>query len=140
MSDVFSPEKRSEVMSRIRNKDTNPEIVVRKWLFSRGYRYRKNDKRLPGKPDIVLPKYKTTIFINGCFWHNHKGCKYAYRPKTRTKFWNEKFKKNKEIDKLNHEKLLKMGWKLIVVWECKLKSERELTLKKILRDINKNIQ
>ena len=139
MSDVFSPEKRSEVMSRIRNKDTNPEIVVRKWLFSKGYRYRKNDKKLPGKPDIVLPKYKTVIFINGCFWHNHRGCRYAYKPKTRSRFWNEKFKKNREIDKKNYKKLLEMGWKLIVIWECKLKNEKDLTLKKLLKDIDKVI-
>lgn len=140
MSDVFSVEKRSEVMSRIRNKDTKPEITVRKWLFNKGYRYRKNDNKLPGKPDIVLPYYKTVIFINGCFWHNHKGCKYAYIPKTRTKFWSEKFKKNKAIDNENQKKLLKIGWKLIVIWECELKNKKESTLKNLINDINKNIK
>ena len=129
--DVFSKEKRSEVMSRIKGKDTKLEVKVRSRLFKDGYRFRKNDKRYPGKPDILLPRYKTAIFINGCFWHNHANCNYAYIPKTRRKFWTEKFKKNKERDKKNLRLLKKMGWKVIIVWECQLKRNFESSLSKL---------
>ena len=94
---------------------------MRSWLFSRGFRFRKNDKRYPGKPDIVLPKYKTVIFINGCFWHRHAGCKYATTPKTRTEFWLEKFERNVRNDELHRQQLEDMGWKVITIWECQLK-------------------
>ena len=99
MADVHSPETRSYNMSRIHGKDTKPEEKVRKFLFSQGFRYRKNDKRLPGKPDIVLPKYKTVIFVNGCFWHRHKGCKAASTPKSNVEFWQAKFDRNVAYDK-----------------------------------------
>lgn len=116
-------------MSRIKGKDTKIEVEVRSWLFSRGFRFRKNDKRYPGKPDIVLPKYKTVIFINGCFWHRHAGCKYATTPKTRTEFWLEKFERNIRNDEIHRQQLEDMGWKVITIWECQLKRNSfEITL------------
>ena len=119
--DVHSKEIRSYNMSRIKSKNTKPEEIVRKYLFSKGFRYRKNDKRYPGSPDIVLPKYKTVIFVNGCFWHGHKGCKYFVVPKTNTDFWINKINRNIERDDENQKKLCIMGWKVIVLWECQLK-------------------
>ena len=110
-------------MSRIKGKDTKIEIEVRKYLFSKGYRFRKNDKRYPGKPDIILPKYHVAIFVHGCFWHRHKGCKNATIPKTRTEFWLEKFEKNVRNDQIKQEKLKELGWKVIVIWECDLKKD-----------------
>ena len=121
MSDVHSPETRSYNMSMIRAKDTKPEEKLRKALFSRGFRYRKNDRRLPGKPDIVLPKYKAVVFVNGCFWHAHEGCKYFVMPKTRVEFWNKKINGNVERDKKQYSELKSLGWNVIVVWECELK-------------------
>lgn len=108
-------------MSKIRSKNTKPELALRKALFARGFRYRVNDKRLPGKPDIVMPKYKTIIFLHGCFWHKHDGCKYAYTPKTNTQFWVDKINSNKERDKINAEKLTYLGWNVITVWECEIR-------------------
>lgn len=123
MADHISPEHRSWNMSRIKGKDTKIEVKVRSWLFARGFRFRKNDKRYPGKPDVVLPKYKTVIFINGCFWHRHEGCKYATMPKTRVDYWNAKFERNIMKDKWNVNQLEKMGWKVIILWECELKKD-----------------
>jgi DNA mismatch endonuclease, patch repair protein len=123
MADVFTKEKRSEVMSRIKGKDTKLEVKVRSKLFKKGFRFRKNDKRYPGKPDILLPKYRTSIFINGCFWHGHKGCKFFVVPKTRTEFWVNKINTNIRNDKKNHRLLKKMGWKVVVCWECQLKKD-----------------
>lgn len=125
--DVHSKEKRSYNMSRIKGKNTKPEEIVRKYLFSKGFRYRKNDKRLPGTPDIVLPKYKTAIFVNGCFWHGHKDCRYFVVPKTNTDFWLNKINANTERDKRNIETLKKLGWNVIVVWECELKKSLQTT-------------
>ena len=119
--DVHDKETRSYNMSCIKGKNTKPEEIVRKALFSRGFRYRKNDKKLPGTPDIVLPKYKTVIFVNGCFWHGHNGCKYYVVPKTNTEFWLNKINKNIERDELKIKQLEQLGWKSIVVWECELK-------------------
>jgi DNA mismatch endonuclease (patch repair protein) len=121
MADVHTPEQRSYNMSRIRSKNTKPEELVRKYLFSQGFRYRKNDVRLPGKPDIVLPKYKTVIFVNGCFWHAHEGCKYFVWPKNNEEFWKNKITGNIRRDSDNYMKLGQMGWNVIVVWECQLK-------------------
>ena len=121
MTDVHSPEVRSFNMSQIHGKDTKPEDKVRKYLFSRGFRYRKNDKRLPGKPDIVLPKYRTVIFVNGCFWHKHEGCKYFVMPKSNTDFWTMKIEGNVERDLKQQRLLTEQGWKVLVVWECELK-------------------
>ena len=138
--DIKSKEARSYNMSRIRNKDTKPEELVRKYLFSCGFRYRKNDTRLPGKPDIVLPKYKTVIFVNGCFWHKHDGCKYFVWPKSNVEFWENKISKNISRDQINYKLLKEQGWKVLVVWECELKKQlREETLRNLsekIRSIN----
>jgi DNA mismatch endonuclease (patch repair protein) len=121
MADVHSKEIRSYNMSRIKSKDTKPELLVRKFLHKNGFRYRLHVKNLPGKPDIVLPKYKTVIFIHGCFWHGHNGCKYYVVPKTRTEWWLNKINGNAANDS-NTEKLLRAaGWNIIKIWECELK-------------------
>ena len=138
MSDTISPEHRSWNMSRIRNKDTKIEVLVRKYLFSRGYRFRKNDKRYPGKPDVVLPKYKTVIFVNGCFWHRHSGCKDATIPKTRTDFWLEKLNRNVANDEKNIRLLTDDGWSVIVLWECELAKNFEDTMEKTIKRIMLN--
>ena len=122
MTDVHEPEVRSYNMSRIRSKDTKPEMLVRKFLFKNGFRYRLHVKDLPGKPDIVLPKYKTVIFVNGCFWHYHKGCRYFVLPKTRSEWWLEKVKATAARDKRAEIELQVSGWKVILIWECELKS------------------
>lgn len=121
MADVHTPEQRSYNMSRIRSKNTKPEELVRKFLFSQGFRYRKNDARLPGKPDIVLPKYKTVIFVNGCFWHGHEGCRYFVWPKNNAEFWEAKIAGSIQRDKHNHQLLANQGWRVIEIWECQLK-------------------
>ena len=121
MADVHTPEQRSYNMSRIHSKNTKPEELVRKFLFSQGFRYRKNDARLPGKPDIVLPKYKTVIFVNGCFWHGDEGCRYFVWPKNNAEFWKEKITGNIQRDKHNHQLLANQGWRVIEIWECQLK-------------------
>lgn len=133
MADIFSKDKRSRIMSKISGKETKPEILIRKFLFSKGFRFRKNDKKLLGKPDIVLPKYKTIIFVHGCFWHQHKGCRKANRPTSNTEFWNIKLDKNVKRDKENIKLLKRSGWKIIIIWECELKNaERIENLKKKL--------
>ena len=116
-------EQRSRNMSAIKSKNTKPEIKVRKVLHSMGYRFRLHSKDLPGSPDIVLPKYKTVIFLHGCFWHRHENCKYASTPKTRQEFWNKKFNENINRDKINQENLSSKGWKIIIVWECEIKDQ-----------------
>ena len=108
-------------MAHIPSKNTKPEEAVRKYLFSKGFRYRKNVSYLPGKPDIVLPRYKTVAFVNGCFWHGHEGCRWFVPPKTNSDFWNAKFKYNIERDRKNYSKLEEMGWKVLVVWECEIR-------------------
>ena len=123
-------EQRSRNMSAIKSKNTKPEITVRKLLHSMGYRFRLHKKDLPGSPDIVLPKYKTVIFVHGCFWHRHQNCKYASNPKTRREFWEKKFKENIERDKKTQEKLKNLGWKTKIVWECEIKKQDKL-IKKI---------
>ena len=109
----------------IRGKDTKPEEIVRKYLFSKGLRYRKNDKRLPGHPDIVLPKYKTVVFVHGCFWHLHPGCKYAKIPQSNTDFWENKLHGNVMHDTLVQKKLIQMGWHVLIIWECQLKTKEQ---------------
>jgi len=135
MADSLSKEKRSWNMSKIRSKDTAIEVKVRKYLFSRGFRYRKNVKNLPGKPDIVLPKYKTVIFVHGCFWHRHEGCKDATTPKTRTDFWEEKFRKNVENDQLHTKQLVELGWNVITLWECEIEKNFEITMDSLIKQI-----
>jgi DNA mismatch endonuclease, patch repair protein len=122
MADVHSKETRSYNMSRIRGKDTKPELLVRKFLFARGIRYRLHDKKLPGKPDMVFPKYKTVLFIHGCFWHGHEGCRYYVTPKTNTEWWLAKINGNMIKDKNSIMQLEHQGWKVLVIWECSLKS------------------
>jgi DNA mismatch endonuclease (patch repair protein) len=121
MADVHSVETRSYNMSRIRSRNTKPEMLVRKFLFSHGFRYRLHDKKLPGKPDIVLPRYKSIIFIHGCFWHGHAGCRYFVVPKTRTDWWLNKINTNQTKDEEAQTKLQAAGWKILTVWECELK-------------------
>lgn len=123
MADVHTKETRSYNMSRIRNKDTKPEILVRKFLFSRGFRFRLHEKKLPGKPDIILPKYKTVIFIHGCFWHGHNGCRYFVVPKTRTEWWVNKITGNKTRDSHTEKSLTALGWHTITLWECDLRKK-----------------
>ena len=126
-------------MSRIRGTNTKPELLVRKYLFSQGFRYKINDKKLPGKPDVVLPKYKTVIFINGCFWHGHDGCRYFVVPKTRTEWWLSKIKMTKLNDNINHMALKNVGWKVLIIWECELRPDRrDETLSRIC-NVLKNI-
>ena len=136
MADVHTPEQRSYNMSCIHSKNTKPEEIVRKYLFSKGFRYRKNDPRYLGKPDVVMPKYKTVIFVNGCFWHKHEGCRYFVWPKSNPEFWKKKILSNVARDEKNYRELESMGWHVIVVWECELKKDcRQLTLERIEKDI-----
>ena len=124
MTDTVTKKKRSEIMSKIRSKDTRPEMIVRKLLHAAGYRYRLHSKDLPGKPDLVLPKYRTVIFVHGCFWHQHKGCSFAATPKSNVGYWSEKLASNRLRDAESTAILLKSGWRVLVVWECACKSEK----------------
>lgn len=134
--DVHNKESRSYNMSRIKGRKTKPEEIVAKYLFSQGFRYRRNVKKLPGTPDIVLKKYKTVIFVNGCFWHMHEGCKYFVWPKDNSEFWKNKLLANKERDEKEKKGIEELGWKVIVVWECQLKkAERERTLNWLVEKI-----
>ena len=137
--DVHDKATRSYNMSCIKGKGTKPEEIVRKYLFSQGFRYRKNDKRLPGTPDIVLPKYKTVIFVNGCFWHGHKGCKYFVWPKNNAEFWKKKIEDNISRDQKSIELLEAQGWSVIIIWECELKKVSiDETLKNIKEKLSWN--
>ena len=135
--DTLTPQQRHHVMASVRSKDTKPEMLVRKYLWHEGFRYRLNNPHLPGHPDIVLRKYRTCVFVNGCFWHGHEGCKYFRLPKTNTEFWKKKIKRNKERDRFEQKQLAAMGWHCITVWECELKPKvREQTLKSLAFTIN----
>lgn len=144
MADIVSPERRSQNMSAIRSKNTKPEMYLRKLLFAQGYRYRIADKSVPGHPDIFLRKYNTAIFVNGCFWHRHPGCKFAYTPKSRVEFWQKKFDDNVRRDSVVKAELLEHGIKLLTVWECAIrrmqrdKIEEERALAKIIFFIKSN--
>lgn len=138
MCDVHDKETRSYNMSRIKGKDTKPEIQVRKFLFANGFRYKLHDKKLPGKPDIVSPKLRTAIFVHGCFWHGHDNCRYFVVPKTRKEFWLDKIEGNKQRDLENFSQLRKEGWKVFTIFECELKGDKQVrTLNKILTRLNK---
>ena len=129
--DKLTPEHRSWNMSHIRGKDTKIEVMVRKYLFAKGYRYRKNDKRFPGKPDIVLPKYKTVIFVNGCFWHQHVGCKQGRLPKSNVEYWKAKLSKNVLNDQIHVAQIIEMGWIPVTLWECELSNDFESTMDRL---------
>ena len=120
--DKLTAEQRSNCMSRIRGKDTKPEILVRRGLHCRGFRFRLQDRRLPGRPDVVLPKYGVAIMVNGCFWHGHSGCRYATRPKSNVEFWEAKIARNRHRDEVTAAHLEALGWCVITVWECELRS------------------
>lgn len=135
MADSVTKEQRSWNMSRIRSTNTSIEVLVRKYLFKKGFRYRKNVTSLPGKPDIVLPKYKTVIFVHGCFWHRHKGCKFATTPSSNADYWQEKFSRNTENDKKHIKELNAQGWRVITVWECEIKKHFDETMARITKEI-----
>ena len=122
MSDKLTPQQRSHCMSRIRGKDTKPEILVRRGLHALGFRFRLQDRKLPGRPDIVLPKYGVAIMVNGCFWHGHKGCRYATKPKSNVEFWQTKIQRNQHRDEVTSAHLEALGWHVITIWECELRS------------------
>ncbi len=137
MADVHDIETRSYNMSRIRGTDTKPEMLVRKFLHARGFRYLLHNKKLPGKPDITLPRYRTVIFVNGCFWHGHENCRYFVVPKTRTDWWLKKIERNKQLDNENCITLMENGWKVIPIFECALKKEnRDQTLNELIKKIH----
>lgn len=133
--DVHDRATRSYNMSRIKGKNTKPEDIVAKYLFAHGFRYRRNVKKLPGTPDIVLKKYKTVIFVNGCFWHAHEGCRYFVLPEENREFWNEKLLRNRERDAEKQKQLQELGWNIIVIWECELKSSKEERLEALTKEI-----
>ena len=137
MPDVLTPTQRHRCMSHIRSKATKPEMAVRRWLWAHGYRYRLNVKSVPGKPDIVMRKYRTAIFVNGCFWHGHEGCKQFVLPKTNTDFWQNKIESNRTRDQKNYDTLINAGWQVIVLWQCKLtKHELEPTMQSVAVALN----
>ena len=141
MADNLSKEVRHKNMSRIRSKNTKPELKVRRWLWEHGYRYRLNVKDIPGRPDIVLRKYRTVIFVNGCFWHGHVGCDKFVMPKSNVEFWQSKISRNRERDLKNYKILEDCGWNVIVIWECRLKAALiEETMAEIVSQIGKNPQ
>ena len=137
MPDVLTPTQRHRCMSHIRNKATKPEMLVRRWLWAHGYRYRLNVKSVPGKPDIVMRKYRTAIFVNGCFWHGHEGCSKFVMPKSNTDFWRTKIARNRERDRQNYDILINNGWQVLVIWQCHLtKDKLESTMQAVAVAMN----
>ncbi len=130
MVDRFSSVKRSEIMSKIGSKGSRQEMYVRRLIYSMGYRFRLHRKDLPGKPDLVFPKYKKVIFVNGCYWHGHAGCSRAVLPATNLDFWKEKIAKNKLRDRKNHRDLKKLGWSYLCIWQCGIKKSKESSIQK----------
>jgi DNA mismatch endonuclease, patch repair protein len=135
MTDIISNKERSAVMSKIRSANTKPELLVRKFLCDNGFRYRKNLKTLPGTPDIVIRKCRTVVMVNGCFWHGHEGCKKFSMPKTRVEFWSGKIERNRQRDVEAIEKLQRLGWDVVVIWECQLMPKRRTTTLNALLDV-----
>jgi DNA mismatch endonuclease, patch repair protein len=135
--DIWSEKKRSEVMSKIRGENTKPEMILRSALFRKGYRFRVHKKDLPGKPDIVLPKYHSVIFVHGCFWHYHKKCDEGRIPSSNSKFWKEKLERNVKKDANNIKELKKDSWKVFVIWECEIEKQFEKTIKRLVKNIEK---
>ena len=139
MPDILTPTQRHRCMSHIRSKATKPEMVVRRWLWAHGYRYRLNVKSVPGKPDIVMRKYRTAIFVNGCFWHGHEGCKQFVLPKTNTDFWQDKIERNRTRDTRIYNELMNAGWQVIVIWTCNLTNDKlETTMQQVAVTLNRN--
>ncbi|MFQ6791628.1 MAG: very short patch repair endonuclease [Thomasclavelia sp.] len=138
MTDIMNKQQRSRNMSHIKSKDTSIELMVRKYLYHHGFRYRKNVKELPGTPDLVILKYRTVIFINGCFWHHHYNCRYATLPKTRKDYWLNKINRNVENDIKHYQELKQMDYKVIVVWECEIKECFEYRMKELIQEIKEN--
>lgn len=140
MTDIYTPSERSNIMSKISGKETKPEILVRSFLFLKGFRFRKNDKRYPGSPDIVLPKYRTAIFVHGCFWHGHN-CNAGKLPETRKEFWTKKISETKIRDEKNRGELQELDWNIIVIWQCEIKTKqaREQRLSLLIEEIKRNI-
>lgn len=140
MPDVLTPTQRHKCMSRICSKATKPEIAVRRWLWAHGYRYRLNVKSVPGTPDIVMRKYRTAIFVNGCFWHGHEGCSKFVMPKSNIDFWRNKIENNRKRDQQNYQLLVEAGWQIVVVWECDLTKEKlETTMQSVAVALNRNL-
>lgn len=135
MADVHTKEVRSFNMSQIKGKNTKPEMLVRKFLFANGLRYRLHKKDLPGKPDLVLPKFRSIVFVHGCFWHGHEGCKYFVIPKTNSEWWLAKIMRNRERDQKAQKELENMGWNVFYIWECELKNNANATLTRLLANI-----
>ena len=141
MADIVDSKRRSRIMSRIRGRDTTPELAVRRMAHRLGFRFRLHRKDLPGRPDIVFPQYRAAVFVHGCFWHRHNGCRYAYTPKSRVPFWTEKFKKNVAHDRRSEEALRNLGWRVLVIWECETQDEIALQscLLKHMRDDGRSV-
>jgi DNA mismatch endonuclease, patch repair protein len=139
MTDVHNPETRSYNMSRIRGKDTKPEVKLRSLLHRAGFRFRIHDSNLPGKPDIVLPRYRSVVFVNGCFWHRHEGCKYCTTPATRKDFWDKKFSGTVQRDQVKQQQLESAGWDVFIIWECDLKNNPEKVLRFLINELQKKV-
>lgn len=135
MIDIVDSKVRSRMMANIKSKNTKPELLVRKFLHAHGFRYKLHDRTLPGNPDIVLPKYKTVIFIHGCFWHRHSACVLAYNPKSNVEVWQRKFESNVKRDMAAQIQLSNAGWKILIIWECELRRDAEYHLEKLSKDI-----
>lgn len=142
MADTMTPEQRSRCMAAIKSNDTKPEMLVRRYLHAKGFRYGLHNKKLPGSPDIVLRRYKTVIFVHGCFWHGHENCKYYRMPKSNVEFWRTKIGRNRTRDERNIQDLKKQGWRVIVIWECQLKTVdlRALTLQQLTEALNRTYE